>query len=209
MIFLETPRFPLTISYASDGGPEYSSEVVTLYSGAEQRNGRWMEPLYRFNAATGIKSAADLYTLLQFFHAVGGKLHGFRFKDWSDYRSGAPNAAISRTDQTIIASATAGQATVQLAKTYVQGALTRVRNIKKPVANTLILNKNGSAFNSGWTLDTATGIITFSPVLSGGDAITGGFEFDVPCRFDTDRLSTRFETYQYGQAEIPIVGIRL
>jgi len=209
MSFLETPRFPTSLSYETEGGPEYSTEVLILYSGYEQRNERWNEPLFRFNAATAIQNSTNLYTLLQFFHAVGGKAHGFRFKDPTDYKSCAPSGTISNADQTIVSDATNGQTTAQIYKTYVQGALTRTRSIKKPVANTLVLAKNSVAFTSGWSVDTATGIITFSPALSLHDVITGGYEFDVPVRFDTDKLPTKLIYYLNGEAEVPIVGIRV
>lgn len=210
MSFLETPSFPLIISYSSEGGPEYLTEIVELFSGFEQRNARWEESKYAFNAASGVKTAADLYTLLQFFHVAGGKANGFRFKDWSDYKSCAPLNTIAASDQTIVADATGGQTTAQLIKTYTQGSSTRVRTIQKPVSGTIVLNKNGSAFVSGWTCDTTTGIITFSGAgLTLHDVITAGFTFDVPARFDTDKLSTRWEIYTAGEADVPIVGIRV
>lgn len=209
MSFLETPRFPTALSYDSDGGPEYSTEVIELFSGYEQRNERWSEPKFRFNAATGVKTMADLYSLLEFFHAVGGRTHGFRFKYHMDFKSCAPSSTLARTDQSIITDATSGQATVQLTKTYTKGALTRTVDIKKPVANTLVLNKNGSPMTTGWTVATSTGIITFDPVLTLHDVITGGYEFDLPVRFDTDRLSGKLIDYLHGEVEVPIVGIKV
>lgn len=206
MSFLETPRFPTSLSLETEGGPEYSTDVIELYSGYEVRNERWLMPKYRFNAATGIKTLADLYSLLEFFHAVGGKAHGFRFKCHSDYKSCAPGSSPTMSDQVVIADATAGQASVQLTKTYTKGALARSINIRKPVSGTLVLAKNSLPFTVGWSVSTSTGVITFSPALSVHDVITGGYEFDLPVRFDTDRLSVKLSEYLSGEAEVPIVG---
>jgi uncharacterized protein (TIGR02217 family) len=43
---------------------------------------------------------------------------------------------------------------------------------------------------SDFILDAATGVITFTPghIPAGGTAVTAGFEFDVPVRFDTAKL---------------------
>ena len=35
-------RFPLDVSLGARGGPERKTDVVTLASGREQRNGRWV-----------------------------------------------------------------------------------------------------------------------------------------------------------------------
>ena len=39
---------------------------------------------------------------------------------------------------------------------------------------------------SGWSVDAATGIVTFSSPPAMGAAVTAGFKFDVPVRFDSD-----------------------
>jgi len=79
--FLESPRFPTNISFSSRGGPEYEVSVVVVNSGFEQRNLEQDEPLHIFDVSYGVKSEADLYSLLEFFHAVQGMTHEFRYKD--------------------------------------------------------------------------------------------------------------------------------
>ncbi len=44
MAFIET-RFPDDISYGAAGGPGYQTDVVTVNSGAEQRNAAWQDAL--------------------------------------------------------------------------------------------------------------------------------------------------------------------
>jgi uncharacterized protein (TIGR02217 family) len=43
-----------------------------------------------------------------------------------------------------------------------------------------------------------------------GQLVTAGFEFDVPARFDTDRLEINIQGFRHGAIpSIPIVEIRI
>ena len=62
------------------------------------------------------------------------------------------------------------------------------------------------------TVDDTTGIVTFlaGHIPATGAVITAGFEFDVPVRFDTDRLEIDIQGVRHGAIpSIPIVEIRL
>jgi uncharacterized protein (TIGR02217 family) len=40
--------------------------------------------------------------------------------------------------------------------------------------------------------------------------VTAGFEFDVPVRFDTDRIQTSAATFQAGEVpDVPVVELRV
>jgi uncharacterized protein (TIGR02217 family) len=68
------------------------------------------------------------------------------------------------------------------------------------------------ALGVDFTVDGATGVITFLPghIPTAGQAITAGFEFDVPVRFDTDKLEVSLSGFQHGAIpNIPIVEIRI
>jgi enamine deaminase RidA (YjgF/YER057c/UK114 family) len=46
--------------------------------------------------------------------------------------------------------------------------------------------------------------------VSTGVVVTAGFEFDVPVRFDTDRIQTSVASFQAGDApSVPVVEVRL
>jgi uncharacterized protein (TIGR02217 family) len=65
----------------------------------------------------------------------------------------------------------------------------------------------GSAF----TVDVTSGLVTFlaGHVPPSGAAVTAGFHFDVPVRFDTDQLSISLAAFEAGEIpSIPIVEIR-
>lgn len=179
-------RFPDEISYGSHGGPGYMTTILQLDSGSEVRIGRWATPLRTFNIAYGVKSRESMVALQTFFIARQGALFGFRFKDYKDYSTDPNGFDTTNFNDVALPASVGSTATVQLTKSYVSGGVTQVRTITKPVAGTIRVGKNGSEMFSGWSVDTTTGIVTFSPPLSNGDVPTWGGEFDVPVRFGAD-----------------------
>lgn len=211
MAFIESPRFPVGISYNSSGGPVWSTQVVQTTSGREQRIQAWQDALRKWDAMNGVRTDAQLDELHAWFLVTAGMANGFRFKDWKDYSA-------TSTNGTGIVNATGlgnGTATGQLYKRYTLGNNSYVRKIAKPVAGTVTVRKNGSvvAFGTGsgqCQLDTTTGIVTFygtAPTTS--DNLTWTGEFDVPARFDTDSFSASYEDLNASSVSLPIVEIRL
>ena len=94
-------RFPDDISRGARGGPERRTQVVELASGDEERNASWANSRRRYDVAYGIRRADDLAVVVAFFEARNGRLHGFRYKDWADYKSCLPSQAVAPTDQPI------------------------------------------------------------------------------------------------------------
>lgn len=207
MAFHET-RFPDNISRGARGGPERRTQIVELASGDEERNASWADSRRRYDVAYGIRKADDLAAVIAFFEARGGRLYGFRFKDWSDYKSALPSVAISRTDQSL-GTGTGAATQFQLVKRYTSGAQTWTRTITKPVAGTVLVALNGVAQPSGWTVDTTTGIITFTVAPGLGIAVTAGFEFDVPVRFDSEAMDVTLDFERLGSINsIPLIEVR-
>jgi len=191
-------RFPTDISYGSIGGPEFSTDVVQLGSGHEQRNQNWTYARERWNVAYGVKSQDDLDTLREFFYARCGRMHGFRFKNHDDYS--ATGEQIGEGD--------GSTKTFQLVKTYTSGATTHTRLILKPIETTVAVYIDSVAQGSGWTVDDSTGIVTFTVAPGSGEIITADFEFDIPVRFDADYLPVALETYQARGADVPVVELK-
>ena len=201
-------RFPDNISRGARGGPERRTQIVELASGDEERNASWANSRRRYDVAYGIRRADDLASVVAFFEARNGRLHGFRTKDWADYKSALPSQAITATDQQI-GIGTGSQQTFQLAKRYTSGAQTWVRTIAKPVAGTVRVALGMVEQMSGWTVDTTTGLVTFTTAPAGGVVIRAGFEFDVPVRFDSDTLDVTLDFERLGSiTSIPLVEIR-
>lgn len=207
MAFHET-RFPDNISRGARGGPERRTQIVELASGDEERNASWADSRRRYDVAYGIRKADDLAAVIAFFEARGGRLYGFRFKDWSDYKSALPSVAISRNDQSL-GTGTGAATQFQLVKRYTSGAQTWTRTITKPVAGTVLVALNGVAQPSGWTVNTTTGIITFTVAPGLGIAVTAGFEFDVPVRFDSEAMDVTLDFERLGSiTSIPLIEVR-
>lgn len=183
--FLETPRFPQCPSFGYRALPDYSVQINQRGTGREKRNAAWAEALRRIEVTVGPRAEADVAELLEFWHAVGGREVGFRFKDWSDFKSCRAHEDVTPTDQPM--GQTTGSPTLhRLVKVYAVGILTRNRRIEKPVQGTIRIADGGTEKTEGvdWSLDYATGVVTlnFAPV----GALTWGGEFDVPVRFDSD-----------------------
>ncbi|APX21411.1 MAG: TIGR02217 family protein [Rhodobacteraceae bacterium] len=204
-------RFPADLSFGALGGPERRTDVVELTSGHEERNTPWAHSRRRYDAGLGLRDLDDIENLLAFFEARRGQLHGFRWKDWADHKSCRPGGTISATDQ-VIARGDGATRSFQLVKVYRSGGESYARPITKPVAGTVLAAVQDVEMREGvhFDIDTATGILTFAEPPLADVEITAGYEFDVPVRFDTDRINVSVASFQAGQApDVPVVEVRV
>ncbi len=198
MSFVEA-QFPADISYGSSGGPEYSTDIVMTYGGHEQRNINWSQARARFNVAHGVKTKAQLDTLITFFRARKGRAIGFRFKDWTDYKASAQ----------VLGTGNGTLTQFQLVKKYQSGATEELRTITKPVNGTVKIYFNSALQNTGYTVNYTTGLVIFNTAPASGVVVTADYEFDVPVRFDTDRLSATLDAYGvHSWLDIPLIEVR-
>lgn len=181
MAFLESPRFPDKIAYGAQGGPEFRTEISVAVSGLEQRNGAWAYPRHSWDVSQGINSQADFQVLRAFFMTARGRQHSWRFKDYADF-----TAAHSGDEKGIVLALTS--TTFQMVKRYTSGSNTQDRIIRKPVSGTCTALVSGGAVSH--SIDYTTGIITIASAPAAGNVTWAG-EFDVPMRFDTDKLDGR------------------
>jgi uncharacterized protein (TIGR02217 family) len=203
-------RFPVNLSLGSVGGPERRTEIVTLSNGFEERNTPWAHSRRRYDAGAGMRSLDDIAVLVAFFEARRGMLHGFRWKDWADYKSCAPSGTPAFSDQRI--GTGDGETTVfSLTKRYEAGSAPYLRPISKPVAGTALAGVAGDELIAGvhFEVDGTTGSLTFFDPPEPGAEVTAGFEFDVPVRFDTDAIRTSVGSFQAGEVpDVPVVEVR-
>lgn len=204
-------RFPANLSFGSVGGPERRTEIVSLANGFEERNTPWQHSRRRYDAGVGLRSLNDVETLIAFFEARAGQLHGFRWKDWSDYKSCAPLSTPAPEDQLI--GIGDGVTTVfQLQKTYLSGLQSYTRPILKPVSGTVVVAVAGDpkVDSLEFSANLATGELAFVLAPDLGTRVTAGFEFDVPVRFDADAIQTSVASFQAGDVPtVPVVEIRI
>ncbi|MBU2168041.1 MAG: DUF2460 domain-containing protein [Alphaproteobacteria bacterium] len=196
---------PAPLAFGSTGGVERRTEVVTLASGHERRSTPWASGRRRYLIGAGLRSLDDMAALTAFFEARQGRLYGFRFRDFADFKSCAPGAEPGPGDQVI---GTGDGSTTQflLAKAY--GGTTR--RIAKPVEGTVRVAVDGVEAVGGWDVDPKTGEVSFDIAPAEGAAITAGFRFDTPVRFDADRLEITLETFGSGRmVAMPLIEIRV
>jgi uncharacterized protein (TIGR02217 family) len=192
-----TVRFPLDVALGARGGPERATDIVTLASGREERNSRWLHSRRRYNAGYGVKSRADMQAVLAFFEERRGRFHSFLWRDGLDFS--ATDEAIGTGDGETVA--------FQLTKTYGASFDPYVRPITKPVADSVAVKVDGVPATV--EVDGLTGIMTFAVAPEEGAAITASFAFDVPLRFDTDRLDIELSSFDAAHAPaIPLIEVR-
>jgi uncharacterized protein (TIGR02217 family) len=203
--------FPAALSFGSTGGPERRTQVVTLASGFEERNAVWAHARRRYDAGVGLRSLDDIQTVLAFFEARMGRLHGFRWRDWADGKSCAPSAEPGPRDVEI--GAGDGAATrFRLRKLYRSGPSSYARPIAKPVAGSVRVAVGGVELEPGrdFAADAATGIVELASAPAPGAPVTAGFLFDVPVRFDTDRIDVNLAAFEAGEIpSIPVIEVRV
>lgn len=203
--------FPLDIALRSAGGPERRTEIVTAGSGREERNARWAHSRRRYDAGYGVKTLEALSAVVAFFEERRGRLHGFRWRDRLDHSSAASGAA-TPLDQAI-GTGDGSTTTFQLSKTYGSIYAPYARPIAKPVNGSVRVAVAGVevAVSTAFTCNVVTGVITFLPghVPAASAAITAGFLFDVPVRFDTDFLEVDLSAFAAGAIPtIPLIEIK-
>ncbi len=204
-------RFPASLSFGSVGGPERRTEVVTLASGHEERNAPWEHSRRRYDAGLSLRSLDDIETLVAFFEARRGRLYGFRWKDWADFKSCPASKTPDFRDQ-VVGIGDGVTRVWPLAKVYASGVNDYLRPIRKPVVGTVTLGIQREPLQEGlhWQIDATSGLVTFEVAPEAGVEITAGYEFDVPVRFDTDQIRTSVASFRAGDVPtVPVVEVRL
>jgi uncharacterized protein (TIGR02217 family) len=194
-------QLPVTIERGAQGGPTFRTGIVETISGYEQRNGEWGQARMEWDISYGIQSKTDYSAAIQFFYSRKGKLHGFRFKDWTDFEATA-EATVPSVGDTV-------ETDFQLTKTYTDAGGLYARTILLPVTspNTVTVYLNGSpqTIITHYTIESG-GIIRFVTPPTGAESVTADFEFDVPVRFDEDKLELAVDWYD--GAAVPALVVR-
>jgi len=204
-------RFPTTLSFGAQGGPERRTEIVTLSNGFEERNTPWAQSRRRYDAGMGLRSLDDVEVLVAFFEARQGQMYGFRWKDWSDFKSSVPSRPVTGNDQ-VIGQGDEVQAVFQVVKNYGSGAQVYARPITKVVAGTLLVSISGDPQTEGvdYTFEVTTGLVTFNHPPDRQAVVTAGYEYDVPVRFNTDGIITSMATFEAGEVpDVPVIEVRV
>ena len=135
--------------------------------------------------------------VLAFFEERRGRFHAFLWRDALDHA--AIDQAIGTGDGETVS--------FQLVKRYGAAFDPYLRPITKPVAETVVVKVDGVVTDHD--TNSLTGIVTLVEPPAGGAAVTASFEFDVPVRFDTDRLDIELSSFDAAEApSIPLIEVR-
>lgn len=171
MIFIEE-RLLDCVSYGSEFGQEFNTRIVTLQSGVDRRNAQWSAPLGRYSILYNALMESDHQIVRDAHMACMGSAIAFRLKDWTDYLA----------HNQFIGTGTGDMQTLQCIKQYEFGPVKLTRKIHKLVSAKVFADN----IEIPTTIIKTTGeVIIDAPVDS---RITWSGEFDVPVRFNSDRL---------------------
>lgn len=202
-------RFPIDVSLGTRGGPQRMTDIVTLASGAEERNSRWADSRRKFDAGYGIKSLQQMRTVLAFFEERRGRFHSFLWRDALDHTTSATGGTPTATDEAL---GTGDGTTTQFQLTRTYGGVHDpwVRAITKPVAATVRVGMDGIEIPAtDFSVDELTGFLSFNTAPGSGVVLTAGFEFDIPVRFDTDWLNVELSSFDAASVpSIPVIEVR-
>lgn len=204
-------RLPLRLSLGASGGPGRRTDIVALTNGGETRNARWADARRRYDVGTGLRGLEDLYELIEFFEARRGQLYGFRFRDPVDHVSAAYGQPPTAIDQSI--GVGDGVTTLfALTKTYADTGGATTRRIEKPVDGSVLVAINGVPVDPGnYSVDAAIGQVVIAPgaTPAPGALVTAGYEFDIPVRFDIDRIEISLAAFKAGSVPtVPLTEIK-
>lgn len=172
------------ISYGATGGPAFGTTIQTTASGHEYRISRASRARRRYQFDKLLLEPAQWGALIEFWMARRGHLHGFRFKDWSDWSSASDGVSTPTNLDQVLGTGDGIETQFQLVKTYDDGGINPyTESVTLPVAGTLVVAVAGTPTTS-YTVTNPGGLITFASAPGVGDIVTAGFEFDRPVRFN-------------------------
>lgn len=197
--------YPLALGRDAGVSAEFSTSIALTASGHERRGSHWSDARLHFDVGPGIRSEQELGALIAFFRARRGAARGFRLRDPFDFSSHGMTGVPEPTDQ-LIGTGDGLTARFRLCKRY-DGPEPQVRTITRPCADSVVVAVDGVPAG-GWTLEPG-GWVAFATAPPEGAEVRAGFTFDVPVRFEADRLDVTGAAFAAGEApSVPLVEIR-
>lgn len=167
--------------------------IMAGSGGAEQRQANWAEARTSYDVGPGVRSEADIATLLAFFRARMGPARAFRLRDPFD---------ADATDE-VLGTGDGAARRFALVKHY--GAM--ARRITRPVAGSVTVSVDGAA-TTRFSVE-AGGVVVLDVAPAAGAVVRASFGFDVPVRFAGDRLEVNRATFGAGEAvSVPLIEVR-
>ena len=189
MSFIEA-RLLEDVESGFSGGPVWRTLTKELRSGVVRRKATRSRPVHRFSASFDNRDFDTLSTLLAAFNATRGAAFGFRFRNWMDYELTSEP----------LTTGTGAEQSVQIGKRYAFGPESVVLPIRKPNAD-CIVRADGTPITA--TINTATGLATFTAPLGSTVTITG--TYDIPVTFSNDDFSAVMQIRSVSTVDVDLV----
>jgi uncharacterized protein (TIGR02217 family) len=177
-----------------EGGPEFSTRLVTMANGFERRNGDWVQPRRKYSIPFLNLSSERYEPILSMFLVAQGMLHCFLYRDPLDHSASSELVGFGDgvTD------------TFQLSKLYTIGGFSYQRNVYAiPDSETPTITVNGIP-TSSFSIDRDRGLVIFDSPPGNALPIRWTGEFDVWVRFNQDYLPFSLDNpnARNGQVEL-------
>ena len=173
-------KFPDNICYDIVNSIIYDTNIIKSKNGREQRIINFSSGKNLYKLIYKFQNKNEIEKIVNIFNIVKGRANGFRFKDWFDYRIEKQQIAID--DARIL----------YLYKDYRIDNVVYRKRIYKPVENSIEIFINGEKDNSIIKfVDYDNGTIEFydNLLVNSGNKIEISCEFDIPVRFNSDKLN--------------------
>jgi len=200
-------ELPRHVARGAKGGSKFSTTILMMASGREQRNINWANVRGEWDVGYGIVSREDMEEVLHFFHARWGKAHSFNFYDWAEHT----------VENQIVAVGDNSTRYFPLYKRYESGGYKYDYMIQKVVPGTFTgfeADNQGDNNFTSWSygsIDNTTGEIDTGVTLGPGTQLrVERLEFYRPVRFDTDLFDVSIDFWEhFSVPQIPLVEVKL
>lgn len=175
-------------------------DIVKTDGGFEVRNARHATGLFQYDVSfpAGDYDGTIIKAVKDMFKASRGGLYPFRFRDWDPENHLLTNEVIGTKN--------GSQTAFQITKTWTVGGQSQVRNITRPVSP-LTVKLDGVTTGSGYSIDYATGILTFSSG-AGSQVVSVSGVYDIPVRFDLSFQATGMASFLEHIDSLTLVEVK-
>jgi uncharacterized protein (TIGR02217 family) len=175
-------KIPDFISICSKGGPCFSTKIATTHSGREIRIIEKEYALQKYTISNCLLNQSQFNEFNNFFRARFGMLYCFRFKDFADYK----------VEKAIVAKYSSQVTNFKFQKIYQNGVYTYVRNIIRPIYNSVrvLINETEIAPK----IDYNNFSFSIDKALGANEVLSISFDYDVNVRFCSDDFKYNYLT---------------
>lgn len=187
--------FPDDVGRALNVGRTWPTKIIAgELSGKEERMAKRSQSYITIECDYIAHDDDSKKAIVDFLEVVEGPLYSFRVRNWLDFEAGYEYTSSGWSVTTPMQFATGDAATTdfQLRRKYSSGAFDAYRKVTKPRSSIDAPTKiylDSVEQTSGYTVDYATGIVTFSVAPGDGVEIAWAGLYDLCCRVADETTS--------------------